>query len=264
MKNSLYIAFTLFFLIGATSFVWNGKEKYLEKYGFKKIPAGELQAGNKTTGQGSFYMFETEVTNRQYAEFLNDLLRHKRMDDYAVCRIDSLGWNKALHFENSYPRDYHLTAEFAEYPVVNISYEAATIFCTWLGNKLEKKFSDVEVRLPEKNEWIYAAKGGKSDAVYPWDNISNGKKMDYEMCNYNSPKDGTCLATNYAKSYLANAYGLYNMSGNVAEMLFEKGNTEGGSWNSSILQMKITAEDEYRGLTPPSPYIGFRPVAVIK
>ena len=49
----------------------------------------------------------------------------------------------------------------------------------------------------------------------------NGKK-EVEFCNYNSPDDGTCLATNLSRSYYPNAYGLYNMSGNVAEMLETK------------------------------------------
>ncbi|MBC8045911.1 MAG: SUMF1/EgtB/PvdO family nonheme iron enzyme [Fimbriimonadaceae bacterium] len=264
MKKILVLLLILFSIICITSFSPDKKAKHLFKYGFKYIPAGKMELYDREVAVNDFYIFETEITNKQYAEFLNYLLKKTRFDDYAICKIDSAGWNNALNFENSYPADYHLTSEFADYPVVNISYEAANLFCDWLENKLEKKISTVDVRLPNAEEWIYAAKGGKEDAEYPWENISPGKEKDFELCNYNSPNDGTCLATNYAKSYFPNAYGLYNLSGNVAEMLNEKGHTRGGSWNSSIIQMKITAADEYKGINPPSPYIGFRPVAVIK
>ena len=60
------------------------------------------------------------------------------------------------------------------------------------------------------------------------------------------------------KSYFPNGYGLYNMSGNVAEMLIEKPRTNGRSWNSGGIDVKIDAEDEYEGFEGGSPYIGFR------
>ena len=264
MKKTICAIAAIITTILFLSFSIAGKEKALLKYGFKRVPAGILQIDGNQKNIQTFYMFETEITNRQYAEFLNYLLKNNRLDEYAICKIDSAGWNNALTFENAYPQEYHLTAEFAEYPVVNISYEAANLFCDWLEDKLEKKIPTVAVSLPTAYQWMYAAKGGKQDAEYPWENIDTGKKNDFELCNYNSPNDGTCLATNYAKSYFANAYGLYNMSGNVAEMLIEKGNTKGGSWNSTVVHMKIGSQDEYKGVSPPSSYIGFRPVAVIK
>lgn len=264
MQLNKTLIILLIVLIITAAFSGSKEEKYILKFGFKPVPAGALTMSGQTSAVHRFYMFETEVTNNQYAQFLDYLLKKGRTEDYNTCRVDSTGWNKALHFENTYPVDYHLTPEFADYPVVNISYEAANLFCAWLENKIEKKVSTVDVRLPTAEEWMYAAQGGKADAAYPWENISTGGKNDFELCNYNSPNDGTCLATNYAKSYFANAYGLYNMSGNVAEMLNEKGNTKGGSWNSTIQQMMIGANDEYKNINPPSAYIGFRPVAVIQ
>ncbi|MBC8173103.1 MAG: SUMF1/EgtB/PvdO family nonheme iron enzyme [Chitinophagales bacterium] len=242
----------------------NKSDKQLEKTGFRFIPAGELQLTNTSKQVTEFYLFETEITNRQYAEFLNSLLKSGKTEDYRICKIDSAAWDKVLNFDNSYAEEYHLTAEFADYPVVNISYEAAELFCIWLEKKLGKKARDFDIRLPSEDEWVYAAKGGKQDAQYPWENMSRGSKKDVDFCNYNSPDDGTCLATNYAKSYYSNAYGLYNMSGNVAEMLHPKGATKGGSWNSNIMEMNITAGDSFAGVDFPSPYIGFRPVAVAK
>ncbi len=61
-----------------------------------------------------------------------------------------------------------------------------------------------------------------------------------------------------------NDYGLFSMSGNVAEMLSENGRTKGGSWNSTGYYLQIEAEDEYAGFSAPSTFIGFRPIVVIK
>ena len=54
------------------------------------------------------------------------------------------------------------------------------------------------------------------------------------------------------------------MSGNAAEMLLEKGSTKGGRWNSTGYHVRIDAEDEYADWEDPSPYIGIRPVVVVK
>ena len=58
-------------------------------------------------------------------------------------------------------------------------------------------------------------------------------------------------------SFDPGANGIYNMSGNVAEMLLEKGATKGGSWGSSGYYVRIDAEDEFQGMES-SPYVGFR------
>ncbi len=241
----------------------NRERKFLEGMGFKYIPAGEVTLHEEKLNVQSFYMYETEITNRQYYEFLTYLRKNNRISDLHTAAIDSMGWNNALGFENTYAEDYHLTAEYADYPVVNISYEGAILFCEWLQDRIRKKVPDAIVRLPSEAEWVHAAKGGKQDAVYPWDNVGMSGKKDIDFCNYNSPDDGTCLATNFAKSYFPNAYGLYNMSGNVAEMLNQRGWTMGGSWNSKAVEMKIESPDAYSGFTGPSPYIGFRPVVII-
>ncbi len=231
--------------------------------GFKYIPTGHITVEGQSYTVSSFYMFETEVTNRQYQDFLFDLKKNYRWADYQICKIDSSTWDEALRYENTYSSAYHLTVEFADYPVVNISQEAAEIFCDWLQELMSKKVKKIEVRLPRDYDWMYAARGGLENAVYPWDNIGLNTRKNINYCNYNSPDDGTCLATNYANSYYSNAYGLYNMSGNVAEMMNVPGQSKGGSWKSDALQMKIEAADEYKEITGGRPFIGFRPVAVL-
>ncbi|MFN0033730.1 MAG: SUMF1/EgtB/PvdO family nonheme iron enzyme [Saprospiraceae bacterium] len=56
-------------------------------------------------------------------------------------------------------------------------------------------------------------------------------------------------------SYYPNDFGLYAVSGNVAEMLTEPGKTKGGSWQDEAYYGQITPVKMYDG---PSPAVGFR------
>ena len=57
--------------------------------------------------------------------------------------------------------------------------------------------------------------------------------------------------------YPQGLYELYNLSGNAAEMVAEKGSTKGGSYGSTGYYLAIDAEDEFEGVEC-SPYVGFR------
>ena len=64
-----------------------------------------------------------------------------------------------------------------------------------------------------------------------------------------------------AKSLYPNPYGLYNMSGNMAEMVYERGVAYGGSYRDPGYDIRIDSEKPYDA---PSPLIGFRVIAVKK
>lgn len=57
-----------------------------------------------------------------------------------------------------------------------------------------------------------------------------------------------------------NAFGLYQLLGNVAELVQEKGLTKGGSYRSPLADCRIKARGTYAG---PAPTIGFRAVATV-
>lgn len=52
--------------------------------------------------------------------------------------------------------------------------------------------------------------------------------------------------------------GLYNMAGNVEEMVAEYGITKGGSWNDTGYYLQNTTEEIYDSSTETTPYRGFR------
>ena len=217
-----------------------------------------------------------ETSNEFYGYFLMDLLKEKEFDLLEKCKSTKVDWKKLLPekfqklddsylFRNGHP-------DFPNMPVVNISYEAAVIYCEWLTmvynnyNK-KKKFKKVRFRLPTEKEWEYAAKAGYN-APYPWGgyyaqnakgcylaNFNVSELSDCEDCKHWSPGNDGGLLPVGVDTYFPNNYGLYNMSGNVAEMIEGGTYAKGGSWEDSPEDCKITSTKSIIG---PSPSIGFR------
>lgn len=97
------------------------------------------------------------------------------------------------------------------HPVVHVSWFDAMAYCEWSGK-----------RLPSEAEWEYASRGGLKDAVYAWGNeaLTNGKPKantwEGSFPYQNKKRDGF-YSTAPVQNYRPNDYGLYDMAGNVWE-----------------------------------------------
>ncbi len=98
-----------------------------------------------------------------------------------------------------------------QHPVVHVTYGDACAYAAWAGKAL-----------PTEEEWEYAARGGLDDAIYAWGNeFSPGGDFVANTWQGRFPWENLALdgftGTSPVKSFPANGYGLYDVTGNVWE-----------------------------------------------
>jgi formylglycine-generating enzyme required for sulfatase activity len=237
--------------------------KEQENFSIKRVEKNLIQTGD------NLYASAYETTNLEYRTFLNESDAKLK----ASCTLDTANWMVQANYAEPLASYYHTHVAYNNYPVVNVSYHGAKEFCKWLSEKYnawpKRKFKKVRFRLPNEKEWEQAAYGGKVNFLYPWggpdldghckyfkvpqaavhfDKNQNAyvliiKKASTGVSNYISGEDiDTPVAVN---SYQPNGFGIYNICGNVAEMMEEKGITRGGGWLSAGGDVQIKSRAEY-------------------
>jgi len=133
-------------------------------------------------------------------------------------------------FSNSYNEpylhNYFSHPAYNAHPVVGVSWEQAEAFCHWrtfyLNASLSAKGQKVmEYRLPTEAEWELAARGKQKAGRFPWRSDKTNTEKGCYYANFKPskggyPDDGNLISSKVS-SYPPNEYGLYDMSGNVAE-----------------------------------------------
>jgi formylglycine-generating enzyme required for sulfatase activity len=272
------------------------------------IPKGTLEYGsdidhrnvpthgppNKKISIDSFYISKFEVSNGEYLNFVNDL-KEKDPTMYSKMLPDTLVWHTMASFGEPYLYHYFRHPAYRNYPVVGISYEQAEKYCKWLTNEYlkeeKRKFKQVEFKLPNMDQWTYAAKGGLHHFSFPWGGPSMRNKKGQWLANFrvipqdNIRKDTMKVSNNIRNiliaegrerlpsrkdsyddfetlapvtSFYPNDYGLYNMSGNAEEYVKEKGITKGGSWLDTGYYLQTDVAENYDSTNYVSCERGFR------
>jgi len=153
-----------------------------------------------------------------------------KIKDYVVpVYPDTLVWIRDFSYAYNEPltKLYYAHPAYGNYPVVGVNWKQAVAFCHWRTHRqnayLEKKKMAVEgdFRLPTEAEWEYAARGGRTNSMFPWGSPYLRNKKGCLMANFKPGRgvyseDGAHYTVR-ADAYWQNDFGLYNMSGNVAE-----------------------------------------------
>jgi len=131
-------------------------------------------------------------------------------------------------YNEPYMRMYFNHPAYDDYPIVGVSWEQATAFAVWRTDMLRRSLGgtnrSVQIepyRLPTEAEFEYAARGGKTENIYPWRQDSPVGDKGCFLANFkpgegNYTQDGH-LTTSRVGSFAPNEFGLYDMAGNVAE-----------------------------------------------
>lgn len=142
---------------------------------------------------------------------------------------DTLVWMRQFNYSNNEPiaRQYNSFQAFDEYPVVGVNWHQANAFCNWRtdlwrdGREGKGMYFEGRFQLPSESQWEWAARGGRQLSPYPWGGPYTVNQKGCYLANFKPGRgdysaDGGLYTVN-AKAYWPNDYGLYNMSGNVAE-----------------------------------------------
>jgi formylglycine-generating enzyme required for sulfatase activity len=231
---------------------------------------GGTLAGAEVTLTKDYYLGTTEVTNAQYAAFLNDI----HIDATGRLTANDSIW---IYAETSYGLTYtndqwQAAAGYGDFPVINVTWEGASAYCNWLNSKVSR----YHFSLPTEAQWENAAICGMPYMLY--NSLSNTWSDDYGWINTNASSKTHAVGT---AAEGKNIWNLEDMCGNVAEWCSDWYGTaypaptatdpegapttanptqrviRGGSWNS----VYATASATYRGSFAPASYntsTGFR------
>ena len=169
-------------------------DRYLAFFGTQRLAFLEPSMPRHEVVVADFYLDRHEVTNRQFQEFL------RARPEWSRERM-SAGQHNGEYLANwldgSYPEGQ------GDFPVTHITWHAAAAYAAWAGK-----------RLPTEAEWEYAARGGLDNAAYPWgDDSADPSRTNSAASGLGRPQP--------VGSYEPNAYGLFDMAGNVWEYCYD-------------------------------------------
>ena len=199
------------------------------------IPAGSFRMGDLTGDglfpDGSAYELPVrQVTIREPFEMSKFEVTVAEFNAY----LRANGWDVYVDEDR-----------YGNHPITQVSLESAKKYAKWLSEQTGSSF-----RLPSEEEWEYAARAGTETNFY-WGNIPSGQYANGDQYggvgeqafrrrwNGGWPDDGY-YGTAPVGTFIPNAFGLYDMSGNVQEIT-ENGIMRGGSYDAKVPALRSSA-----------------------
>jgi len=185
------------------------------------IPAGNFKMGSPADEAGrkedegpqhevhidNFYLCTTEVTIELFMAYYQETVSAKR--DFITTEqqnqtedVDAITGPTPVYGDMTMGYDN-------QHPAMGMTWHNAMTFCRWLSKKTGREY-----RLPTEAEWEYACRAGKTDA---YGCVGDPEKLK-EFVWYEATADGETSAVAKKKP---NAWGLYDMLGNVREWVYD-------------------------------------------
>ena len=174
----------------------------------RQIPAGEFEMGGSGSAMiasaarvrnvkisAPFWMAETEVTQKQYQEVTGENPSTLKASGF-------LGLFSSNKYDN--------------HPVDAVTWYQAVAFCRSLSKREEERSANHWYRLPTEAEWEYACRAGTTTSFH----FGSFQSVKGTEANINWKAFGSQYTENNTVAvgtYAPNAFGLFEMHGNVAE-----------------------------------------------
>ncbi|MHC5040261.1 MAG: SUMF1/EgtB/PvdO family nonheme iron enzyme, partial [Planctomycetota bacterium] len=167
-----------------------------------RIPEGEFVMGTNGGDKdqqprhkvflSSYWIAQTEVTNDQFARFLNEKGSDKDSNGNRMVYSTAVGLKKSGDV-------WEPQKGYGKHPVVGVTWYGAKAYCLWAGGDL-----------PTEAQWEKAARGEKG-AKYPWGSGSPSSSVAVYGASHKSPQPVG------SKPKGASPYGVLDLMGNVWE-----------------------------------------------
>ena len=221
------------------------------------IPAGSFRMGDIQGGGDSdekpvhrvsvsaFLLGQTEVTVGQFRTFVKASgYKTEAEQEDRGCRTYENGswdWRSGKNWRNPGFK------QSAKEPVVCLSWNDTQRYIKWLSEKTGERY-----RLPSEAEWEYAARAGSETKYFFGNSTSdlcrsaNGAAAETDFSWRNKDCRDGYKRTAPAASFTANAFGLYDMHGNVREWTQDCWNdsykgapSDGSAWLSGNCSRRV-------------------------
>lgn len=256
--------------VPAGSFAMGASSAVEERHGMPPKMGGGAQPVHQVTFAQRFAIGKYPVTRAQFRAFVqatgyqtgNACATFQRIDGHTVYEIArGYSW-----------RDPGIP-QMDDHPVICVNWDDAMAYAAWLSQKTGQVYS-----LPNEAQYEYAARGGTSTDFF-W-----GNERDEQACRYANEPDLDHAATvgipaipryvfpchdghaytSPVGSFLPNAYGLYDMLGNIWEWTedcwnpnYQGAPTDGSAWMTGDCDAHSSRGGSYSN-TAFSAYLGIR------
>ncbi len=164
-----------------------------------------------TVHVSDFYIGKNEVTVQDFEQFIQETNYQTDADKQGASVVwvgNQLASKDGVHWKHDVEGNIRSIGNY-NHPVIHVSWDDAVAYCKWLSKKTQENY-----RLPTEVEWEFAARGGLNTQHYIYAGSNRIEEVAWSAANAKA-------TTHSVASLKANELGLFDMTGNVYEWVYD-------------------------------------------